>query len=238
MSENSSDGLMSEINGTIRQYMDSIKWFEYSENRLTKHGAGIYVQQHGVFTRHSRCCWANVVGNCPEVEVRRFIVRENLYEEEGIPEESHYLKLVRMGVAVGLREDEVHEADGLPSTRAGMLIWETLTRDHHWLIGCTAKACLEQVNQVVCGEMSNNEARRWMARLGLSAYDVDFWMLHDELDKVHGSGAFDAVVRYLPQSTVITRADVMQAVEDSMFAWKIFLDGIAEAAEGEAIAAQ
>lgn len=238
MNHQATDGLMPEINGTIRRVMDSIKWFDYSEHRLTKHGAGIYVQQHGVFTRHSRCCWAHVVGACPEVEVRRFIVRENLFEEEGIPEKSHFLTLVRMGLAVGLSEAEVHEAAALPSTRASMLIWETLTRDHHWLIGCTAKACLEQVNQVACGDMSKNEGRRWMARLGLTAEDVDFWLLHEELDKIHGSGAFDAVVKYLPQTRVVTRQDVMAAVEDSMFAWKIFLDGIAEAAEGEAMAAQ
>ena len=84
--------------------------------------------------------------------------------------------------------------------------------------------------------MSNNEGRRWMARLGLSRDDVDFWLIHDALDKIHGAGAFDAVVKYLPQNHAITRDEVMQAVEDSMFAWKVFLDGIAEAAEGEAIA--
>src|SRR5579885_2220077 len=43
----------------------------------------LYVQQWGVFTRHSRRCWAWVVGNCPVLEIRRFITKENLYEEEG-----------------------------------------------------------------------------------------------------------------------------------------------------------
>jgi hypothetical protein len=71
-----------------------------------------------------------------------------------------------------------------------------------------------------------------MAKLGLTAHDVEFWLLHDELDKVHGSGAFDLVCRHLPGFKGVDEHDILTAIEDSMFAWKIFLDGIADAAEG------
>lgn len=225
------DQLQLEIDALILRYMENIRWFDYSENRLTSQGAGEYVKQHGVFTRHSRCCWAQVVGNCPEVEARRFIVAENLYEEEGSDENSHYLKLVRMGQALGLTAEQVHRATPLPSTRAAMLIWETLCKDRHWILGCVAKASLEQVNQVQCGEMSATEGHRWMRTLGLSKDEVEFWLMHDELDKEHGSGAFELALKYLPEARGIDRADVLTAVEDSMMAWKIFLDGIADAAQ-------
>ena len=33
----------------------------------TTEAGQLYVQQWGVFTRHSRRCWAWVVGNCPVV---------------------------------------------------------------------------------------------------------------------------------------------------------------------------
>lgn len=211
--------------------MDDIRWFDYSGNRLTQKGAATYVQQHGIFTRHSRQAWAWVVGNSPEVDVRRFIVRENLYEEEGSDETSHYLKLVKLGVRLGLTNDQVHNATALPSTRAALLIWETLTKNRHWIIGCAAKASLEQVNQVQCGDMSNVEGHRWMDKLGLTRDEVEFWLMHDELDKEHGSGAFDAVHRHLDNADGISDREVIQAVEDSMMAWKVFLDGIAEAAE-------
>ncbi len=225
------DNFQTEINQLIRHYMDGIRWFDYSENRLSKEGAGLYVQQHGVFTRHSRQCWAHVVGNCPEVEPRRFIVKENLFEEEGIEEESHYLKLVKMGEALGLTSEQVHQAQALPSTRAALLIWETLTKDRHWILGCVAKGALEQVNQVECGEMSLAEGNRWMNNLGLTENDVEFWLMHDELDKEHGSGAFDLALHFLPAARGVDANDVLEAVEDSMFAWKIFLDGIAGVAD-------
>jgi len=223
--------LQTTLDSTIKRVMDDIRWFDYSENRLTQKGAAIYVQQHGVFTRHSRQVWAHVVGNCPEVDVRRFIVRENLFEEEGSDEKSHYLKLVRMGVRLGLTAEQVHKAPALPTTRAALLIWETLTKDRHWIIGCAAKATLEQVNQTQCGDMSNVEGHRWMKKLGLTKPEVEFWLMHDELDKEHGSGAFDGVHRHLPNAKGITEQDVIQAVEDSITAWKIFLDGIADEAE-------
>jgi len=223
--------LQAALDATIKQVMDNIRWFDYSANHLTKKGAAIYVQQHGVFTRHSRQVWAYVVGNCPEVDVRRFIVRENLFEEEGSDEKSHYLKLVRLGVRLGLTAEQVHKASALPTTRAALLIWETLTKDRHWIIGCAAKATLEQVNQTQCGDMSNVEGRRWMKTLGLTKEDVEFWLMHDELDKEHGSGAFEGIHRHLANAPGITEADVVRAVEDSITAWKIFLDGIAVEAE-------
>jgi pyrroloquinoline quinone (PQQ) biosynthesis protein C len=223
--------LQNDIDKLIRRVSDTISWFDYSQSRLTKRGAAIYVQQHGIFTRHSRRCWAYVVGQCPEVDVRRFIVRENLFEEEGSEEKSHYLKLVKLGTKVGLTADQVHNATALPTTRAALHIWETLTKDRHWMIGCAAKATLEQVNQVQCGDMSNEEGKRWKRQLGLAHDDVEFWVMHDELDKEHGAGAYGGVLRHLANQTIITPADILQAVEDSITAWKIFLDGIAKEAD-------
>jgi pyrroloquinoline quinone (PQQ) biosynthesis protein C len=223
--------LIPEINEIINRGLAASRWPEYSLNRLTKPGAGIYVQQHGLFTRHSRRAWAYVVGQCPEVEVRRFIVRENLYEEEGIEEKSHFLSLVRLGTAVGLTPDDVRDATPLPSTRAALLIWETLTKDRHWLIGCAAKATLEQMSMPEVGRSSYTQGMAWMRQLGISKEEADFWLLHDELDRVHGSGAFDFVEKYLPAYPQVRRSDVLTAVEDSTFAFAMFWSGIADAAE-------
>src|SRR5579863_3029214 len=150
------DSLIARIGKIVVRYRSGDRWSAYSEKSLTKRGAAIYVQQHGIFTRHSRRAWAYVVGNCPEVEVRRFIVKENLYEEEGVEELSHYLKLIKMGRAVGLVPDEIESAPPLPTTRAALLLWETLTKDRHWLIGAAAKGAMEYRTT------SGDEGKRWM----------------------------------------------------------------------------
>jgi pyrroloquinoline quinone (PQQ) biosynthesis protein C len=225
VSTTASLALFERIAALIADYRAKDGWTKYSGSRLTRAGAALYAQQHGIFTRHSRRVWAYVVGNCPEVEFRRFVVKENLYEEEGLAEISHYLKLVRLGQKLGLSAEEMDDAPALPTTRAALLIWETLTKDRHWLIGAAAKGALEFRNT------SGLEGERWMKTLGLSRDDVQFWMMHHEIDAVHGTGAYDLVMKYLPDYPEITDDAILTAVEDSMSAWMIFRNGVAAAAE-------
>ena len=88
----------------------------YSKDRLTKEAARVLIEQWSSFTRHSRQCWAHVVGNCPIIEVRKFIVTENLYEEEAQEGHSHFEILARMGMALGLTRDQIVNAKPLPTT--------------------------------------------------------------------------------------------------------------------------
>lgn len=222
--------LEKKVKQIVRKHMDAAGWPKYSETRLTRAGGRAYVTQWGVFTRNSRQAWASVVGNCPETEVRRFIVRENLYEEEGSEEKSHFLMLVDAGLAVGLSEQEIYNAKPVPATSAAMLVWESLTKNRHWMIGCAAKLCLELPSDPECGNVAAREHANWMSRLGLTEHQARFWETHDELDKVHGSGAFGLLAKYLVRQQVITEEDILQAVENSIYAFKLYMDGLAEAA--------
>lgn len=221
----------------VRGYVDKNPWVAYRDRQLSRRGAAMYVLQHGIFTRHSRRCWAYVVANCPEVEVRRFIVRENLYEEEGIEAKSHYLKLVKLGLALGLTADQIENAVPEPGLRAAMLIWETLTKDRHWLIGAAAKAALEMMSMPECGSLPGTQAMMYRTKLGLTLDDVEFHVIHDEVDKVHGGGAIDLIAKYLPAYPHISPADVLQGLDDSMFAFNLFHAAIAELSEAADLAA-
>jgi pyrroloquinoline quinone (PQQ) biosynthesis protein C len=218
--------LVARVDEICSTYHARNGWSEYSARGLTRAGARLYCQQHGIFTRHSRRAWAYVVGNCPEVEVRRFIVRENLFEEEGTEDGSHYMKLVRMGQALGLTREAIDDAVPLPSLRAALLMWETLTKDRHWLIGAAAKATLEMKG------VAGVEGPRWMHELELSAADCDFWLLHHEVDQVHGPGALQLVLKYLPRYPEVDAAAILTAVEDSAYALRLFRDGVGAAAAG------
>jgi pyrroloquinoline-quinone synthase len=225
--------LVDRLDAIVGRYMAELQWSRYSEERLTVAGARLYVGQHGIFTRESRRHWAFVVGNCPEIAVRRFIERENLYEEEGIAEASHFEKLVALGEALGMTRMAIVGAEPLPSTRAALHIWENLTKNRPWWVGMAAKAVLERSNAPHCGNMSALEGQRWMRHLGLSRDAVEFWLMHDAIDQVHGSGAYDLLTEYVRSERAVT--EVLAAAEDSMVAWKLFLDGIARAAENEEV---
>lgn len=206
----------------------NLRWVAYSKERLTFEGARLLVQQWGIFTRHSRRCWAYVVGNCPHVEIRKFIVRENLYEEEAIEGHSHFDLILRLGQALGLSREALEFAEPLHTTLVALHAWEALTKNRSWHEGVAAKAVLEMTNLPECGRFSGEEAERWNRQLGLSAEDVEFWSLHDSVDQIHGGGSLQLLEKYLVRED--DRRQALQAGRESMMAWKVYLDGIFEAA--------
>jgi len=228
---------MSQLRSSFFQSIDRIvadcqlnlKWVAYSKDRLTAKGARVLVQQWGLFTRHSRRCWAYVVGNCPHVEIRKFIVTENLYEEEALEGHSHFDLILRMGQALGLSREELESAQPLPTTLVALHTWETLTRNRPWHEGLAAKAVLELTNNPNCGNFSHLEAERWVRQLKLSREELEFWFLHDSVDQIHGDGSLLLLEKYLLGEGEGKQA--LRAAEESMVAWKVYLDGIYEAGE-------
>ncbi|SRR5579884_613812 len=181
----------------------------------------LYVQQWGVFTRHSRRCWAWVVGNCPVLEIRRFITKENLYEEEGEDETSHYEILARLGMKLGLSREAIDEAVPSPTTQLALLAWETLTKNRSWPEGLAAKAVLERVG---FPELRRARKQQWERALGLSEPDLGFFTTHITADEIHGSGAYDLLERHVPASDEDAAVAAAQA---SLQAMALFTNGIA-----------
>ena len=203
------------------------QWDEESSLMFTEkvnlEGARVFVRQWGLFTRHSRQCWANVVGNCPIVEARRFMVKENLYEEEGDIRTSHFEKLVRLGLRLGLDREEIENATPLPSTEAALLGWEALTRNRSWLRGLAAKAVLERI-----GFGKNRReimARQWMEELQLSEEDADFFLLHLKADQIHGEGAYELLSRY---AEPLDLPPLREAARQSLVLMSLYRGGLAE----------
>src|SRR3954465_3484284 len=150
----SSSPFIQALDKAVASCQLNLKWGAYSKDHLAVSGARMLIQQWGVFTRHSRRCWAHVVGNCPQLEIRKFVVKENLYEEEALEGHSHFELLVRMGIAVGLSRDQIEQAKPLPTTVVALHAWETLTKNRTWHEGLAAKAVLERTNDRNCGNFS------------------------------------------------------------------------------------
>jgi pyrroloquinoline quinone (PQQ) biosynthesis protein C len=165
------------------------------------------------------------------VEIRKFIVTENLYEEEAIEGHAHFDLILRLGKALGLSQEELEFAKPLPTTLIALLAWETLTKNRAWYEGVAAKAALELTNDPECGRFSGQEAERWMRQLKLSRDEVEFWLLHDSVDQIHGGGSLALLEKHLLGEA--ERKAALQAAEESMVAWKIYLDGIYQAGIGE-----
>ena len=73
--------------------------------------------------------------------MRKFIVTENLYEEEAQEGHSHFEILVRMGMAVGLTRHDIEFAKPLPTTVVAMNAWEAMTKNRSWYEGWRPSQC-------------------------------------------------------------------------------------------------
>ena len=164
--------------------------------------------------------WSAIV---PIVEVRKFVVTENLYEEEAQEGHSHFEILARMGMALGLTRDQIVNAKPLPTTVVSMHCWETLTKNRTWYEGLAAKSVLERTNNPNCGNFSHLQAEYWMRQLGLSKEDTEFWWMHDSVDQIHGDGSLNLLEKYL--TTDAEKQAALRAAEESMMAWQIYFDG-------------
>ena len=211
------------IDKIVADCNDRLLWVPYSKDKLTKQAAQVLIEQWSSFTRHSRQCWAFVVGNCPIVEVRKFIVAENLYEEEAQEGHSHFEILARMGMSLGLTREEIVNAKPLPTTVVTMRAWEALTKNRTWYEGLAAKLVLERTNAPQCGNFSHHQDEHWRRQLGLSREDTEFWWMHDAVDQIHGDGSLELLERYLTSDA--ERQAALRAAEESMMAWQVYFDG-------------
>ena len=219
----SSSAFAAAIDMIVTDCNDRLLWVPYSKDRLTKEAARVLIEQWSSFTRHSRQCWAHVVGNCPIIEVRKFIVTENLYEEEAQEGHSHFEILARMGMALGLIRDGIVNAKPLPTTIVAMHAWEALTKNRTWYEGLAAKSVLERTNNPNCGNFSHHQAQHWMRQLGLTKADTEFWWMHDSVDQIHGDGSLQLLEKYLTSDA--EKKAALRAAEESMMAWQVYFDG-------------
>jgi pyrroloquinoline quinone (PQQ) biosynthesis protein C len=219
-----SQDFRSRLDRATKSANEQLQWTRLPDSELTVDAARNYVRQFGLFTRHSRQCWANVVGNCPFLEVRRFIVAENLWEEEANEETSHYRLMVKMGKAIGMDEAEIDDAVPTYPTSVAFLAWESLTKSRPWIEGLAAKSVLERLNNKSLGDLSAVEAERWTRSLGISESDVEFFTLHAVVDQVHGDGTVEIIEQHARNADDLEAA--LRAAEQSLGVWKIFYDGI------------
>jgi len=192
--------------------------------RVSPEGARVFVQQWGLFTRHSRQCWANVVGNCPVVEARRFMVKENLYEEEADIKTSHFEKLARLGIRLGLSREQIEKAEPFPTTEAALLGWEALTRNRHWLEGLAAKAVLERVGFE--NDYRRTMVQQWMEDLHLNEQEAEFFLIHLTADQIHGEGAYEILARYAEPHDLDR---IREAARQSLTLMSLYQNGIVAA---------
>src|SRR4051812_37225424 len=138
--------LLQEVRYDTPSYLD-----EFNRNYLSREGIWVYALEHCVFGANFPRWLATIAGNCPILEVRKYLI-ENLFVEEVRDPTvitGHHESLVDFAVALGIDRDYAMNNKGAAITRIRMAYCDHVARMKPWLVAFAA---------VCSGEMTRGTA--------------------------------------------------------------------------------
>ena len=177
---------------------------EYCRDHLTREGARVYALEHCVFAANFPRWLANITGNCPYLDVRKYLIEVMFVEEVRDPTiiTGHYESLVDFTVALGADRDFVLNYTGAPITKMRTSYCDWVSRTRPWLESFAAIAGNEAARGPEMIKRTNGRARTsrhmWDS-LGLSDKALAHWDAADEADSSeggHGEIPLDILLKY------------------------------------------
>ncbi len=222
------------LNQLTRETFETPDVKKFYDIKLTLKRAQIIAQQFGLFVRQRRSAWAFLIARCPHMEVKKELLKHETEEMIFDPRcgSDHYTLWVIHGKAVGLTEDQVHNATPLPSTRAALCGWIYLAFNLPWVEGLGGVAVLERVNLdpiIPGGAHQTRSEKRWMEDLGLKAEQLPNFRKHREADTDHQSQTLEIMEKYATSNA--QWEGIVDASRQSFEFWQVFLGGVARAIE-------
>ncbi|HEX3953628.1 MAG TPA: iron-containing redox enzyme family protein [Stellaceae bacterium] len=197
--------------------------------RLNKMLLGEWVKQHYHYVSHFSEWLATVYGDCPEQEVRDFLL-ENVAEEEGITGQSgfpaiqHTKLLLDFAESCGKGRDEI-----LNAQRDGELLPETLGLQS-WCAVQARKPFTEALAGLLVGLESqvpriySKTTPPLIEKYGFTEEEVVFFRLHIVADEEHGERGFEMIEKYATTPAVQERC--VRAVKEATLMRRLYLDGL------------
>jgi len=163
---------------------------------------------------------------CPDPAIRKEIVENLLEEEQGKVSGTagHPELCIRLAEALGSSREEIQNLEPLPETRA-LRCWYELAM-------APSTPFIDALAMGVAGEAQlPGAAARFTEVLeqkyGLSHAETAFWWVHEEMDREHSDGAYQALARVATTDEDQRRA--RSAVKGYLDLWWLFFDGLERA---------
>ena len=197
--------------------------------RLTKALLGEWVKQHYHYVSHFAEWLGTVYGECPEAEVREFLL-ENIAEEEGItgqsgwPAVQHTKLLLDFAEACGKSRQEIVDAQ-----KNGELLAETLGLQS-WCAVQAKKPFVEALAGLLIGLESqvpriySKTTPPLIEKYGFTEEEVTFFRLHIVADEEHGERGFEIMDKYA--TTPDAQEKCVRTVKEATLMRRLYLDGL------------
>jgi hypothetical protein len=207
-------------------------WEEYLRNHLTPEGARVYALEHCVFAANFPRWLSNIAGNCPYLDVRKYLI-ENMYVEEVSDPTittNHYESMVDFTVALGIDREYILSYTGAPLTRMRIVYSDWVSRHTPWLEAMAAiegdevSRGSEMIKRV--GERARTSRVMW-AKLGLSDKALEHWDGADAADSEEGGhGDLPLVILKKYADTEEKQAACLEAARERQATNRVWFDQI------------
>ncbi|TAJ74417.1 MAG: iron-containing redox enzyme family protein [Gallionellaceae bacterium] len=205
-------------------------WSEaWVSGKLNKRLLGEWVKQHYHYVSLFSQWLGTVYGNCPEDDVRDFLL-ENITEEEGVtgqagfPAVRHTKLLLDFAEACGKSRKEVLDAqlngELLPET-LGLQSW-CRVQAHKPFVEALAGFLVGLESQVP--KIYAKTTTPLLEKYGFTEEEVVFFRLHIVADEEHGERGFEIVERYA--TTPEVQANCVRLVKEATLMRRLYLDGL------------
>ncbi len=199
-------------------------WLRIVAGELPRESLRVFAAQFFLQVREFPRAVSALHAACPFPE-QRIELAESLYEEEtgkisgcGLP---HPELFIRFGMGLGMKREELVDAQPLPGTAALIHWFEVSTRQRSFIEGAAA------INLAAEGQVPGAFgpfARALEQHYGLDREAVAFWDVHEIADREHSDVGDHIVVRFATSDE--WRERVRAAVARSLDMWWLFFDGI------------
>ena len=191
------------------------------DNHFCPEGAAVFAREHCVFARHFPRWFGGIISNCPEMDVRQYMIGNMYVEEVKDPAIStgHYESMVNFAVALGENRKFLNEYKGAIYTRMALAYWDRASRAWPWLESFAAVAGLEGARGPLVKTMGRTRpmSKDVWGRLGFKGKAMEHWQAADEADLPEG-GHGDVTLKLLAKhaNTPEKKARVLEVLAESM----------------------
>ena len=222
-----------KLGDVVRGLFLSPEMQQFYSVTLTRERARLYLLQLGLYVRQRRNYWPQVAANCPELVVKQRILAheyEELVEDDYSPV-GHLDLILRQGREVGLSEEEIIEAQPLPTTQAAIYAWWWIARNRPWQEALSASTIAEWTNDDrLLGDIGGGNctrlAKSWARDLGFKPEQMPNFVVHSKADERHSEMFLDILERYVPPGG---EEGVLKTAKESMEIHRAYFGGMAMA---------
>jgi len=223
-SKDSPGTFLEALDETIARYsmLDHPFYKEWSKGNLSRQALAEYSKQYYAHVRNFPIYLSSTHSRCDDIEVRKLLLENLVEEEQG--DENHPELWLRFAEGLGVKRQDVVNAELLPQTSESVRALKSLTTSDNYIKGVAALYAYEsQIPEVA---RSKREGLKNFYGID-DERAVSYFAVHEEADLVHRRLERDIIKENAVDEA--SRQEVLRAAEASAKAIWGFLDGVYEA---------